>query len=256
MSVAFGEVKKNLGFGCMRLPMVGEDVDIARFSSMVDMFIGDGFNYFDTAHGYLSGKSETAIKEALTSRYPRDAYVLCDKLSSPHFKCEDDLEPLFLSQLDACGVEYFDFYLLHAMDKEKFEKYKRCRAYEFARGLKERGLIRHLGMSFHDRAEVLDEILSEFSEIEVVQIQLNYVDWYDSAVDSKRVHEVCLKHGKPIIIMEPVKGGILANIDGEAKEILRELGDASPASYAIRYAAGKPGDGENCGLHWQRLKRN
>lgn len=240
MSMVFDSVKK-LGFGCMRLPMIGDEVDIPQTSRMVDLFLEGGFNYFDTAHGYISGKSESAIKECLSSRYPREAYILCNKLSSPHFNREADLAPLFESQLEACGVDYFDVYLLHAMDKEKFEKYKRCRAYDFALDLKRRGLIRHLGMSFHDNAEVLDEILTEFTEIEVVQIQLNYVDWYDSAVDSKRVYEVCLKHRKPIIIMEPVKGGALANLDGEAKAIFSSLGDMSDASYAIRYAAGKPG---------------
>lgn len=239
--VSFCEVKKNLGFGCMRLPMIGEEVDVPEFSRMVDMFMESGFNYFDTAHGYLSGKSETAIRAGLVSRYPRNSYLLCNKLSSPHFESEADLAPLFKSQLEACGVEYFDFYLLHAMDKEKFEKYKRCRAYEFVLDLKRRGLVRHVGMSFHDNAEVLDEILSEFSEIEVVQIQLNYVDWYDAAVDSKRVYEVCIKHRKPIIIMEPVKGGILADLNDEERGVFEKLGTASAASYAVRYAAGKPG---------------
>ena len=126
----FPEIKKNFGFGCMRLPMNGEDVDFAEFSRMIDIFLANGFNYFDTAHGYLNGKSETAIRECLAKRYPREAYLLTNKLSANHFNKNEDIRPLFESQLAACGVEYFDFYLMHAQNKEKFEKYKACRAYE------------------------------------------------------------------------------------------------------------------------------
>ncbi len=232
----FPEVKKNFGFGCMRLPMNGGEVDFVEFSKMIDIFIENGFNYFDTAHGYLGGKSETAIRECLAKRYPREAFLLTNKLSHNHFEKNEDIRPLFEGQLAACGVEYFDFYLMHAQNKEKFEKYKECRAYETAFELKAEGKVKHVGLSFHDKATVLDTILTEYPQIEAVQIQFNYADYDDASVEAKKVYDVCRKHGKPIIVMEPVKGGSLVNLPDEAKAIFDELG-GSPASYAIRYAA-------------------
>ena len=156
----FENVKKNFGFGCMRLPMKGDEVDTAEVCRMVDEFLARGFNYFDTAHGYLGGKSEIAVKECLTSRHPRESYILADKLTAPYFQSEADIRPFFESQLQICGVNYFDFYLMHAQSKEIFKKFKACRAYETAFALKAEGKIRHVGLSFHDKAEVLEEILS------------------------------------------------------------------------------------------------
>lgn len=234
----FPEAKKNFGFGCMRLPMLENgEVDTDHFSKMVDAFIGAGFNYFDTAHGYIKGKSETAIKTSLTSRYPRDAYVLTDKLSSNHFEKEEDIRPLFQSQLEACGVDYFDFYLMHAQNKNNFVQYKSARAYETALELKAEGKIRHLGISFHDSAEVLDMILTEYPQIEIVQIQFNYLDFEDEGVQSRKCYEVCRKHSKPVIVMEPVKGGSLVSLPKKAGAVLNGLGGGSQASYAIRFAA-------------------
>ncbi len=236
----FDEVKKNFGFGCMRLPMMenGTDVDIAETTKMVDTFLEQGFNYFDTAHGYLGGKSELALKECLISRHKREEYILTDKLTMPYFNKQEDIRPFFESQLEACGVEYFDFYLMHAQSKDIFEHFKKCRAYETALELKEEGKIRHFGISFHDRAEVLDEILQEYPQIEVVQIQFNYLDYEDPAVQSRKCYEVCRKYNKPMIIMEPVKGGNLVNLPADAKQILDDLhGTGSTASYAVRFAA-------------------
>ena len=241
MNHPFENVKKNFGFGCMRLPMVNGEVDCVEFAKMVDVFLEAGFNYFDTAHGYLDGKSETALRECLTSRYPREDYILTNKLSAPHFHANEDIRPLFRRQLEACGVAYFDFYLMHSQCEELYDKYKRCRAYETALELKEEGLIRHLGISFHDKAAMLDRILTEYPQVEVVQIQLNYVDFEDPAVESRKCLEVCRKHGKPAIIMEPVKGGGLVNLPEEAQQVFRSLGGGSNASYAIRFAASQEG---------------
>ena len=234
-------IKKNFGFGCMRLPKIGDEVDHAEFSAMVDAFLEAGFNYFDTAHGYLRGMSETALRACLTSRYPRDRYVLTNKLSSGHFETEADIRPLFESQLEACGVAYFDFYLMHAQDRNNFPKYKACRAYETAFRLKEEGKVRHVGLSFHDSAETLEEILTTYPQVEVVQLQFNYADYDDPSVQSRLCLEVCRRHGKPVIVMEPVKGGSLANLPQPAREVFDGLGGCSPAGYALRYAAGFEG---------------
>ena len=235
------KIKKNFGFGCMRLPMIGEDVDIEQTRQMVDLFLKEGFNYFDTAHGYIQGKSELAVRECLTSRYPREQYILTDKLTGNYFKKEEDIRPFFESQLEACGVDYFDFYLMHSQGSGNFPHFKSCRAYETAFELKKEGKIRHVGMSFHDTAEVLDQILTEYPQIEVVQIQFNYLDYEDPKIQSRLCYEVCRKHNKPIIIMEPVKGGSLVNLPKIAGDVLDELHGGSPASYAIRFAAGFPG---------------
>ena len=237
----FENVKKNFGFGCMRLPMKDGEVDKAEMCRMVDAFLARGFNYFDTAHGYLGGKSEIAVRECLAERYPRDAFILTDKLTGSYFNSESDIRPFFESQLKACGVEYFDFYLMHSQNKEIFEKFRACNAYETAFALKEEGKVRHVGLSFHDRAEVLDEILTAYPQVDVVQIQLNYVDFEDAAIQSRLCYEVCRKHGKPIIVMEPVKGGTLVNLPEDAHAVLEGLHGGSPASYAIRFAAGFDG---------------
>lgn len=234
-------IKKNFGFGCMRLPMIGEEVDKEQTKIMVDAFLESGFNYFDTAHGYIKGMSELAVRDCLTSRYPRDRYVLTDKLTGMYFQKQEDIRPLFESQMEACGVEYFDFYLMHAQNANNFEHFKACRAYETAFELKKEGKVRHVGISFHDSAEVLERILTEYPQIEVVQLQFNYLDYEDPAVQSRRCYDVCRKLEKPVIVMEPVKGGNLASLPEKAQNIIEELHGGSPASYAIRFAAGHPG---------------
>ena len=236
----FPEIHGNFGFGCMRLPMKGGGIDYEEFSRMADAFTGAGFNYFDTAHGYLGGQSETAIRDCVAKRYPRGKFLLTDKLTDPYFKKQEDIRPFFEKQLAWCGVDYFDFYLMHAQDKNIYEKFTRCKAYETAYAFKREGLIRHFGISFHDKAEVLDRILTEHPEVEIVQIQFNYVDYEDASVESRKVYEVCEKHGKPVIVMEPVKGGSLVKLPEQADAILRGLNGGSNASYAIRFAASFP----------------
>ena len=236
----FPEIHGNFGFGCMRLPMKDGQVDSAEFCRMADAFIASGLNYFDTAHGYIGGKSETAIRDCVAARHDRSEFLLTNKLTTPYFNKQEDIRPFFESQLKLCGVEYFDFYLMHAQDRNNYQKYKRCKAYETAWQLKQEGKIRHFGISFHDKADVLDTILTEHPEVEIVQIQFNYVDYEDVSVESRKVYEVCEKHGKPVIVMEPVKGGSLVNLPEEADKILRALNGGSNASYALRFAASFP----------------
>lgn len=235
------EIKKKLAFGCMRLPMKEDRVDEPQFCQMVDRFMEEGFNYFDTAHGYLDGKSETAIRACLTSRYPRESYLLTNKLTDCFFKTQEDIRPFFENQLKWCGVDYFDFYLMHAQNAGNYEQFKRCKAYETAFELKAEGKIRHVGISFHDTAEMLERILTDYPEIEVVQIQFNYLDYDDPAVQGRKVYEVCRKYNKPVLVMEPVKGGNLVNLPDDAKNVLNDLNGGSAASYAIRFAAGFEG---------------
>ncbi len=235
----FSEIKKNFGFGCMRFPMNGDAVDTEELSKMVDYFIENGFNYFDTAKPYIGGQSEPALKTCLTDRYPREAYILVDKLTSSQFEKEEEILPLFELQLERCGVDYFDFYLMHSQNKAFFEKYKKTHAYEIAFDLKKQGKVKHVGISFHDSADVLEDILTTYPEIEVVQIQFNYIDYENKAIQARQCYDVCAKHGKPVIVMEPVKGGSLANLPEQAKQVFDDLGDRySGASYAVRYAAG------------------
>ncbi|MBR2611838.1 MAG: aldo/keto reductase [Clostridia bacterium] len=235
--MSFENIKKNFGFGCMRLKMNGEEVDYAEFCRMIDAFMAAGFNYFDTAHGYIGGKSEKAIRDCLVPRYPRESFVLTNKLSSWYYNTEEDILPLFESQLSLTGVTYFDFYLLHAVNHESYEKIKSTNAIPILKGLKAEGKIRHIGMSFHDSAEVLDRILTEQPDIEVVQLQINYLDMDDPGVQSAACYEVAKKHGKKVIVMEPVKGGTLANLSERAKNVLAPFGEGSPASFALRFVA-------------------
>lgn len=233
---------KKLGFGFMRLPRLEDgQVDLVHTQQMVDAFMEAGFTYFDTAHGYLDGQSERALKACLTSRYPRERFVLTDKLSPNTFEKEEEIRPLIDAELEACGVTYFDYLLMHSMKDVFYEKYTRCRAFEIAKELKAEGKIRHIGMSFHDTPQVLDRILAEHPELEAVQIQFNYLDVENPNVQSRACYEVCRKHGRQVLIMEPVKGGALADLPAEAAAILDGLGGGSHASYAIRYAASQEG---------------
>ena len=234
--IEFPEVKKRLGFGMMRLPMKDGHIDNEQVKEMVDEFINNGFNYFDTAHGYIDGMSELSIKECLTSRYPRDKYILTDKLTNNFFNSEEDIDRVFQEQLDACGVEYFDFYLMHALNRNIIHHFEYHKAFEHALRFKAEGRIKHLGISFHDTADILDEILTKHPEIEVVQIQYNYLDYGDMTVQSKKCYDVLVKHNKRVIVMEPIRGGSLINLPTKAKEILDNSGHR-PAELSLRFAA-------------------
>lgn len=239
MSINFGN--KLLGFGMMRLPKVEKDgkeeIVYDKISEMVDYFLDHGFNYFDTAHGYHQTFSEVAVNKCLSSRHSRDEYILTNKLTAMYIDKNEDIEPFFMNQLKTCGVEYFDNYLIHSVTKNNYDKYVKCGAFEVVKSLKDRGFIKHIGMSFHDSAELLEKILKEHEEIEMVQIQFNYIDFNDKIVQSKACYDVCRKYKKDIIIMEPVKGGKLANLPKDARNIIEDLNGGSMASYAIRFAS-------------------
>ena len=215
-------------------------VDLRKMNRMVDTFMSEGFNYFDTAHTYLGGMSETALRECLVKRYPRNSYVLANKLSYNFIKNPDDVVSLFEIQLRACGVYYFDFYMIHGVSAERYEIFQQCRAFETAIEFKRIGKIKHFGMSFHDSPELLEQILKKYPEIEFVQIQLNYADIDSPIIQGMDNYKILEKYNKPVIVMEPVKGGVLVNLPDKAKSIFDNLNGGSYASYAIRYAASFP----------------
>lgn len=233
----FGNSMMRLGFGCMRLPKKDDKVDIEAFSKMVDAYMQSGGCYFDTAHVYHGGESETALREGLTKRYPRESYILTNKLTQICYEREEEILPLFQKQLEACGVEYFDNYFFHAMRTNYHEKYTRTNAFAIVKRLKEEGKIRHIGMSFHDSPEFLRWVLERHEEIEMVQLQFNYADADNPDVESLACYEVCKEFGKPILVMEPIKGGSLANLPQEGKTLLN---GQSEAAFALRYCASFP----------------
>ena len=239
-----GENIKNLGFGLMRLPHLenGEN-DIEQIKVMVDKFIAAGCTYFDTAFVYDGGKSELAAKECLVERYPRDSFTIATKLNAGHAaNTEEEAKQQFWTSKERLGVDYIDFYLLHALGDDNIEKYERFHLFEFQQELKEKGLIKHAGFSFHGSPECLDKILTDHPEEEFVQLQINYVDWEDKGVQSRAVYEVARKHNKPVVVMEPIKGGALANPPEAVAEILKAANpDVSYASWAVRYAASLDG---------------
>ena len=235
-------MSKKLAFGLMRLPLLDAadtaSIDHEKVKEMVDSFLGAGFTYFDTAAPYHNRASEIAFRECVAKRYPRDAYTITDKLSMFSMKSGEEIPPFFDAQLERCGVDFFDYYWLHALDAGEYEKAERFGAFDFILRKKAEGRIRHVGFSFHDTAEVLDKILTSHPEMEYVQLQLNYIDWDSSDVQSRKCYEVCVKHGKPVMVMEPVKGGLLANVPEEAAALMKDAApDLSAASWAIRFAA-------------------
>ena len=237
---------KKLGFGLMRLPLTNADdiksIDIERVKAMADEFLKEGFTYFDTAACYHEGASEPAFKEAVAKRYPRDAYSITSKLSLFMLKEASEIPDFFDKQLESLGVDYMDVYLIHALNKNAYQQAKDWGAFEFVNQKKAEGKVKHVGFSFHDSAEVLEQILIEQPEVEYVQLQINYLDWESEKVQSRKCYEVARKYDKKILIMEPIKGGSLANVSDEVAEMYKGYNSqASIASWAVRFAAGLEG---------------
>jgi len=237
---------KKLGFGLMRLPLTDPgdqtSVDLDLFKEMADRFLAEGFSYFDTAYVYHDGMSERAFKEAVVDRHPRDSYTLTDKMLMRVVETPEDVKRVFNEQLERTGLTYFDYYWMHNMTSASYRKATDLGAIDFVLEQKEKGYFKHFGISFHDTPEMLDKILNEHPEIEFVQMQLNYLDWLDPGIQSGACYAVAREHGKKVMVMEPCKGGNLANLPEKAAAILKEAEpDASLASWAIRYAASLEG---------------
>ena len=237
-----GESIKKLGFGLMRLPMNGDEIDMDQTKKMVDTFMSKGFTYFDTAYVYIGGKSEVALKEAVVDRYPRDSFQCATKLPLWDQKSREELQEILDTSLQRAGLEYYDFYLLHAMSAEWAQKADELQAWDFMKQVKAQGKAKHIGFSFHDSAEALEDILKNHPEMEFVQLQINYADWESDSVQSRKCYQVARKYNKPVIIMEPVKGGSLATMTPEVQKLFKDANpDASIPSWAIRYCASLEG---------------
>ena len=237
--------RTNLGFGTLRLPLFDKhdvaSIDYEMLSRLVDLFLEAGYVRFDTAYPYHDFHAETAVRRCLTSRYDRSRFELSTKMPMHLFNSRDDLERIFAEQLENCGVEYFDRYLLHNINASNISKAEEFDAFGFLKAKKDAGQIGEIGFSFHDSPDVLDEILTKHP-VDFVLLQINYIDWEDLGIQSKRCYETARRHGVKILVMEPLKGGNLARIPKEAEDLMRAYNpEASPASWGLRFAAGLEG---------------
>lgn len=244
MEKYFGENVPKLGFGLMRLPKLEDgSIDIEQTKEMVDLFMDAGFTYFDTAYVYNNGESEKAAKLALVDRYPRESYTLCTKLNA-WLQCHDEesAKQQFYTSLERTGAGYFDYYLLHGLMRNNYTKYDEYHIWDFVKGLKDQGLVRHYGFSFHADPDLLEEILTVHPDVDFVQLQINYADWENPGTASRECWEIARKHGVSITVMEPLKGGALADPIPAVKAIFKEADpSASVVSWGIRYAASLDG---------------
>lgn len=235
---------KRIGLGCLRLPLLDNDdpasVDVAQFTQMIDVFLSKGYSYFDTGYTYHDGMSEKLLNELVVKRYPRDRFQIADKIPTFMLKTEGQQEKIFEDQIQRCGVDFFDSYLLHGLGGYYYPAVEKFKTFEFVEGLKRQGLAKRIGFSFHADADLLEKVLREHPEMDFVQLQLNYLDWDDDGLQSRKCYEVAKKFGVPIIVMEPVKGGTLANLPPQAQAVFQQYdAQASAASWAMRYMLDK-----------------
>lgn len=235
--------KSKFGFGCMRLPLKNPDddtsIDQELFNEMVDTYMENGYNYFDTSYAYHNGTSEIAIRKAVVERYPRESYQICDKMPTWALTSEKDNEKFVNEMLERLGIDYFDVFYIHNINTPWLKLAEKHNSFDFIKKMKEDGLAKKIGFSFHDRAELLESVLDKYSDmIDVVQIQLNYLDWEDPVIESRKCYELCCKHDLDVYVMEPLKGGMLVNAPEEIKNDFKNFNpDRSIASYALRFAA-------------------
>ena len=235
--------KSKFGFGCMRLPLTDANdptsIDQALFNEMVDIYMEKGFNYFDTSYAYHNGTSETAIRKAVVERYPRESFKICDKMPTWALTCEEDNDKFVNEMLERLGIDYFDVFFIHNINGPWFKNAVNANTFEYVKKMKEDGIAKQIGFSFHDKADLLEKVLDEYGDIfDIVQLELNYLDWEDPSIEAHKCYDLCAKHGLDVYVMEPLKGGVIVNPSDEIKNDFKQFNpDKSIASMAIRFCA-------------------
>ena len=235
--------KSKFGFGCMRLPLTDANdptsIDQELFNQMVDIYMEKGFNYFDTSYAYHNGMSEVAIRKAVVERYPRESYQICDKMPTWALTSEDDNDKFVNEMLERLGIDYFDVFFVHNINTPWYKLAEEHKAFDYIKKMKEDGIARKIGISFHDHARLLEDVLDKYGDIlDVIQLELNYLDWEDPAIEAHKCYDLCVKHGLDVYVMEPLKGGVIVNPNDEIKNDFKEFNpDKSIASFALRFCA-------------------
>ncbi|WP_298498680.1 aldo/keto reductase [uncultured Methanobrevibacter sp.] len=235
--------KSKFGFGCMRLPQTDEKdpttIDQELFNQMVDIYMEKGYNYFDTSYAYHNGASETAIRKAVVERYPRESFKICDKMPTWALTSENDNEKFVNEMLERLGIDYFDVFFIHNINVPWLKNAKNAKTFEYVKKMKEDGTAKQIGFSFHDNSKLLKEVLDEYGDMfDIVQLELNYLDWEDPAIEAHKCYDLCVEHGLDVYVMEPLKGGVIVNTNDEIKNEFKEFNpDKSIASFAIRFCA-------------------
>ena len=235
--------KSKFGFGCMRLPLTDANdptsIDQELFNEMVDIYMEKGFNYFDTSYAYHNGMSEIAIRKAVVERYPRESFKICDKMPTWALTSEEDNDKFVGEMLERLGIDYFDVFFIHNINRPWIKNAKNANTFEYVRKMKEKGIAKEIGISFHDKSDLLKEVLEEYGDIlDIVQLELNYLDWEDPSIESHKCYDLCVEHGVDVYVMEPLKGGVIVNQNDAIKEEFKQFNpDKSIASFAVRFCA-------------------